>query len=378
MIVSRNKNILDKVVIALLVFLSVTPLFENILVLPLSTILVVVLWYLRKNNFRIYRYNLLVLIYFSLLYVPYSLFLDFAISSQLDFLTTLGFLAFLINGFIISALVSRQEILGVILSLTKISLLLGIPIWIIVLYMPDLLSTLPNYTFSGHTHKTLFIVNFLQNSEILYGRFTGFAREPGLMQMLYLLAFIHQMNTTGGVISFTSLLIILGIVLGASTTGLLLFVFLFFVKVKFYHRQSFFILLFLFVLFPFIFDLVSYQLEFKLIGSDSFNYRYDTYDYLFSTDLSNLIFGVGNYSYINNVYPKGMGGWDTFLQFTQRLGFVNFFFISIILLFSNKRSIDIFLVIFVSFFSQIIWFYPLVAFFYFREWRESFVSRQHM
>ena len=225
----------------------------------------------------------------------------------------------------------------------------------------------PHYTYSGHTHRTLIILNFLENSDILYGRFTGFAREPGLMQLLYLLAFINSLNRNGGVMKSTSLLIIFGLFLGESTTGLIILVLIIIMKIKFNLYQITFIVLAGLLLYPYILEIFTYQYQFKLIGSESFNYRYDTYDYLISADLGTILFGVGNFSYITEIFVQGKGGWDTFLQFSQRFGLLNFLLISLIWLVSNRRNKDVFFVLFLTSFAQIIWFYPVVTYLFFKE-----------
>lgn len=352
------------ILIQLMIFISASPLFENIGKILFSMFIILLIIFFRKPNLKFSQENLIILFFFSVSILLYGSLLDFFYSTSFDAIG-IGFWISIVIGYFLSNLVTKDEVLLNNEKLMFWSVLIGIPIFILSQYFPIIIEKAISYTYGGFTHKTFVILNFhTSEDDILSERFVGLGREPGVTQIFLLLAIWYRLKRKQ-VFDFKVLILISGLLLGKSTAGFftLLLILILSIPLK---RLIYLVLLSTPLILYIIADLWVYHTDNKLAGSLSFINRYGRYVDFFTGDLISIIGGYGNVYYAKFIGPADLGGWDTFLQVCQRYGVLFFFGLVIILLYSNRNLIIVFIIILISFFSQLVWFYPIISFFYFK------------
>jgi hypothetical protein len=243
---------------------------------------------------------------------------------------------------------------------------LGLPIYLLFAYGFFEYDLLPTYNFKGSERGYTFgIVNFLTHEYGVTGRFSSFAREPGLLQVFILLALRNRIMRMQGSIDILSLMLIVALFLGKSTAGIFVLLIVLLMSCNFYKYKIFFALFGCIFIYFFIIELKDIIL-YKLFGTSAFEERYARYVYFIEADITTLIFGLGNNGYNEVVAPYNIGGWDSFLQLIQRYGIFSIIIIMLLLCLTNYSDPIILLIIALAFFSQSLWFYPIICFFYFR------------
>jgi hypothetical protein len=293
----------------------------------------------------------------------YGFVLDFIRTHEIDFIN-FGFIISIFPAYLLSCLETKDHFFYANEKLVNWSILLGIPIFLLIRFFPSILEFSFSYNFDGFNHKTFIITNIHYTEEgKLSDRFVGFGREPGLTQLFYILALWSRLNRNGR-ITMPVILIIIAIVLGRSTAGL--FTMLLVILINFPFKKNLkYILLFSPIAVYFLISQINFHIENKLAGSNSFINRYERYITFFISDIKYILFGYGNAFYKKSIGISDLGGWDTFLQLSQRYGIITFALISLLLFLNNPKYTTVSLIIFITFFSQLIWFYPAIAFFYF-------------
>lgn len=98
-------------------------------------------------------------------------------------LNALGFFFCFAIGFFIASNFSKQEALDANEKLVIGTLLIGLPIYFVVLFGLLPVSSFAEYNYGRWTHRTIFVTNFLLVDGYLSTRFVGFGSEPGLSQI---------------------------------------------------------------------------------------------------------------------------------------------------------------------------------------------------
>lgn len=97
-------------------------------------------------------------------------------------------------GFFIASNFSKQEALDANEKLVIGTLLIGLPIYFVVLFGLLPVSSFAEYNYGRWTHRTIFVTNFLLVDGYLSTRFVGFGSEPGLSQIFFLLALVNRLR----------------------------------------------------------------------------------------------------------------------------------------------------------------------------------------
>lgn len=354
------KNI-NTLCLASIIYISASPLFENISKLIFTFVFLAVLLFFSKFKLKIS--DVIVLLFLTIIILFYGFILDIIYSKEID-LINFGFMISIFFAYLLSCLETKEHFFYANEKLVHWSLLIGLPLFLLIGFFPFILNFALSYNYGGYFHKTFLVTNIHYAEEgQLSDRFVGFGREPGVTQFFYILALWSRLKRNGK-FTLPVILIILAIILGNSTAGFftMMLVILLTMPIK---KNLKYIFLFSPVLVYILVDQFNYHLQNKLAGSDSFIYRYERYYNFFTTDIANIIFGYGNAFYKKSIGITDLGGWDTFLQLSQRYGVITFVLISLLLFLNNRKFTTVSLIIFITFFSQLIWFYPAIAFFYF-------------
>lgn len=360
---SINSNIVD-VLIQILIFISASPLFDNTGKIVFSLIALFFLILFRKPTLQFSLRNLCIISFLAFVIIFYGFVLDFLYSRSFDFIGV-GFLISILIGYFLSGLVTKEEVFLSNERLMFWSVLLGIPLFLVAQYFPIVSDFALTYNSGGFTHKTFFFLNFHTTEQgTLTDRFVGIGREPGVTQIFLLLAIWYRLQRNKK-IDFKVAILMLGLFLGKSTAGFFTLLLVLILTIPFKKLVITGILFFPIIIYL-ITDLWVYHTNNKLAGSVSFLNRYGRYNDFFTGDWLSILGGYGNVYYAQNIGAADLGGWDTLLQVSQRYGFLFFLTLVLILLYNNQKNIIVFLIIVISFFSQLIWFYPIISFFYFK------------
>jgi hypothetical protein len=349
---------------ALLIFVSISPLFDIFHKLIASASVVAVLYYYASNDFTIKFRDLIILIISLFFLVFYGFTLDLIFVGEISF-QGVGFFIFVLIGFLISQKVTRENFLLANEKLVGFTLVIGLPIYAICYIYPELSRYGFSYSYGGFTHETFIILNILIIDESPLQRFCGFGSEPGLTQIFYLLALFSRISRSNRRIDFFSLTIIIAIFFSRSTFGIFLAIYVLARLIPLKILFGYIIILSPILFFTLI-DELNYHISEKLVGSDSFALRYDRYLNFFNSDVLSIILGNGNSYYLNFTAPFNFGGWDSFLQVSQRYGLIFVFLLFAFLIINTKKDhIPVLFIILLAFFSQSISFLPVIAYFYF-------------
>ena len=277
-----------------------------------------------------------------------------------------GFFGLLFLGFILSLTLTRSDFFSANEYLVGLSLFIGLPIYLLTLISPSTLQYALSYEYGDFSHKTFFVINFLLVNDVVIDRFVGFGSEPGLTQVFYLLAIFSRLSKNNGRPDIFIFIVLLAIILSKSTFGIFVVLFVLAYSLSFKNLVKFIIVLSP-VIYFIVLDEFAYHVSEKLVGSSSFSGRYDRYFDFFNNEVTTVLFGFGNSHYLSQVSYNDLGGWDSFLQTSQRYGLVFVTSLFVFLLVNNRRDqFPVFVIIISAFFTQTIAFLPVIAFFYFK------------
>lgn len=350
----KIKNINEYIMVFLLIFVSVTPLLSiNGTVTILFILLVFNIKYIKviKLNRKTF-----VLIMFSFL---------FSITASLDLLNVtnrysysilnLYFLMCFIIGYLVSIRFDLDSYLYYMEKIVFISALFSLVGMFILYYSPSTIANLPYYTYGGFTHKTGYLFNILFADGNLVIRNTGFAREPGVYQMLLNFGVTETINSKSNNKILKLIIYGLAIFLTKSTAGLVIYAVLL-LKMLNDVPESRFLFGASFIIFANELSReLNYQTTYKLIGSETFYGRLQKTINAFNLGRTYL-FGIGNTGYDSNYLSYNIGAWDSYGQIFIRYGYFMLLAYLYLLFKLAQKNLGIFLIIALTSLSQGIWF----------------------
>ncbi len=191
------------------------------------------------------------------------------------------------------------------------------------------------------------------------------AWEPGAFQFLLNLGFYAYLKLNKKYRMFKVFIYLLSLVFTRSTAGLIVVIFVIIKLVSSNKRFLFVILFLLIALFENILQEINYQLTYKLYGSYAFELRWQPIVEGF-TEARKHIFGIGNSGYDIYYKTRTQPPWESFGQIFLRYGYPLFILINLLIRFLfNRQTWVIYFIFTVTFWSENIWFFPLVTPFYF-------------
>lgn len=232
-------------------------------------------------------------------------------------------------------------------------------------FIPNIVSDLPSYHYYHTSHKTALIFNILTNSSTgVLKRNAGIAWEPGAFQFLVNLGLYSYLRTTNRVSLLKIAIYSLAVVTTKSTAGILIFLVITFKLFLQDKRARVLIIVSMLSFSGVIIEELIYQFQYKLFGSHAFQARLNPLVNAFRQG-KDYYFGMGNSGFdifyrVSNQYP-----WDSFGQIFIRYGYPLFIFIALRLSKLIKNQMALFIILFITFSSQNIWFFPLITPFYY-------------
>lgn len=360
----RNTYLSKKnIILMAFFFISVSPIFGPVEKLSAAACIALTLILINGLSLKSDKSSLVGVVTLFIALVLYGAMLDSLNGFGID-INALGFWFIYLFSFLTATSATKEELLYANERLVILSLVVGIPIWIILSANPSMVLSTPTYTYGNFTHHTLFFVNFLIH-ESVSERFVGFASEPGLTQIFYTLALWFRLKRNSGNFDWQVILIIAAIFLGKSTAGLFTLMAIIALSVPKKNLIKILVMSLPFFVY-FIYEEVLYHFENKLVGSDSFEYRYDRYNDFFGGNILSIILGHGNSYYSSVIANAGVGGFDSFLQVSQRYGLVICLSFFALLLLNNRRYPVVGFVVALGYFSQAIWLLPAIATLHFK------------
>lgn len=345
-----------------IIIISFSPLIPNSI--KIFIIIILIILNLKSMEY-IEKRNGILLSIIMILFLVGGL-IDLSNISNLGNFSVLNFyfpLCFFV-GFLISKKYNFHEYLSIIdkiVFLIAIFSLIGV---LIYSFLPQLVSYLPNYRYYHTTHKTAYFFNILIPDGNILQRNAGIAWEPGAFQFLVNLGMYAYLTVSKKINILKITIYGLTVLTTSSTAGIFIFIFITF-KVLFKDKKLWFlILIFIFAFFDNIIDFLNYQSTYKLFGSYSFEKRLEPL--LNVLEFSrNYFWGLGNFGYDRIYLQYNLGAYDSFGQIIIRYGYPLLTTIIIILLFVAKNFSILFVIITITFFSQGIWYLPIVTSLYF-------------
>ncbi|WVN42139.1 hypothetical protein AOB54_01790 [beta proteobacterium MWH-UniP1] len=355
----------NKLCLSLLIFITLSPLIEAELKAPISLALAFLGFLFRSENISInFLNNLRVLLVLFGVFVLHPIILDMENLGN-SIVWIIGTFSLVFSGFILANSYTKKDFLDINESFIIVIIALGLPIYLPFSYGLFDYDLLPIYNFKGcERGYTVGIVNFLTHEYGVTARFSSFAREPGIMQVFILLALNNRIVRMRGSIDVLSLMLIVALFLGKSTTGLFAMLIVLMMSCNFYKNKIFFALFGCIFIYFFIIEL-KYIFDYKLFNTHAFEARYNRYEYLINTNLVDLIFGLGNNVYNETLAANDLGGFDSFLQLIQRYGIIAIFTLFLLLFLNNYNDPAPLIIILLAFFSQSLWLDPIISYFYF-------------
>lgn len=359
-IISREK--IKIIEIVTLILISFSPLISNPIKAALTLLLVIM-------NLRVLRtvdakkfFILFVLMTVFLLSTIYDL-RNVSTITQLNILNLYFPLCFLL-GYIISEKYSILEFIKFIEKVVFIITIFSIVGVIIYSFFPDVIRYLPTYHYYHTNHKTAYLFNVLLSNGSIIKRNAGIAWEPGAFQFLLNLGVYSYLKLNKEVKVWKIIVYGIAVISTKSTAGLGIYLFITF-KVLIEHKNARWIILaIIMIYFNSIKEEIIYQLDYKLYGSFAFENRMHVTINAFKTGFLNP-FGLGNSGYDAYLTHLKIGAWDSFGQIFVRYGYPLLIIIISLMtkLFMKDRML--FIIVFISFLSQGVWYFPLITPFYF-------------
>lgn len=224
----------------------------------------------------------------------------------------------------------------------------------IMYFAPSLILSFPTYVFGKYVHRTIFICNFLYVQNDLMMRNTGIVWEPGLFQMLLNMGLLIYIKNNENPQLIKVGFYIIGIFLTKSTTGLIILIISIFALIK---RDKRYLLLLVVVLVFFsniLYTEINYQLAYKYIGTESFNYRLEPTINAIKVSWSHL-YGIGLVHYGESINSLQLGSFDSFTQILMLYGYPMLAYIIYILVKITRNYFYLGITLIITFLSEPIW-----------------------
>ncbi len=353
----------DYFVVILVILVAVSPLLNYIT--KLASLLLIL--FLVSNKFKVKTNYLLFLLFFSIFFFPsflvdmYSLVDGYPLTGSMMFIPLSVFV-----GLIISMNFSPSKYIYISESFIFITAILSLVSVMVFMISPSIVNYMFTYEYGEFQHKTILIFNVLTfEDQTLVLRNTGIASEPGLYQLILHLGLWMHLKFSENVKTIKVIVYIVAILFTFSTVGLLLLliVFLFFLK-----KKSFIAILFvLFTVVIFsnqLIEIVEHQIDYKLIGSDTFIERFEPFINVFTLSGTGWFGGLGSIKYTAIVDDLNIGAWDSFGQIAVRYGYFSLFLFCLLSLFILFRDFYLFCILLLTTISQSVWFFAFLIPFY--------------
>ncbi|UDM70616.1 hypothetical protein [Vagococcus fluvialis] len=354
----RKYRFFSYIEIFLFIIIGFSPLFSQYL----NVFFVITLIFINiKFNKEINTNKILTLFIIIILFVI-NLSRDFVYYHTFSLLDFYFILTFFL-GLLISEKYTQREffiLLERIIFILAIFSLVGVFLYT---FLPNLVNKFPRYNYYHTTHITSYFHNFLISQGEILKRNAGIAWEPGAFQFILNLGFYSYLKYNSKY-NYTHLLIyLISIVSTLSSTGLIILasiIFLFFGKNK---KLRYLVIVALILLFPLIQQIIEKQAAFKFNEANMF-IRFNPLITAFQVGKSHLI-GIGNVSFEKNYINEYQYPWDSYGQIFLRYGYP--LFTMILIFFSRilKKDLSLFAIVFFTFLTENIWFFPIITIIYF-------------
>lgn len=342
----------------LLAFVSFSPLLSDVIrVFMILSILLVNIVYYRLNAYKVkFDYLFLIFVVIPIVYCIYNFILYNINFSIVNLYIPLC----IVTGYISSI---KYRLKDFLFNLDKTMYVLAICSligFLLILFFPQLIKYFFNYTYGDYTHKTAILFNVLFADGYLVKRNTGFAREPGVFQLLLCICLFYNIEYKKNIKIVKVAIYIISIITTFSTIGLILLIPIL-IHIFFKHPKARGVLIvFSIVFLNLLISIVSYQANNKLYGSSSFNLRYVPMLNAFNYSILHPL-GIGTDQYNLLFESSNIGSYDSYSQFLLRFGFIEVIVLLVILFRLSKKKFLLCLILSVSFFAQFICYLPFVV-----------------
>lgn len=268
----------------------------------------------------------------------------------------------LVVGLVIARAFSIDTFMGCLENITFWMTVAGLVLFAFAMASPGLADRLPGYQVEDALNHTAYVVNFIYADGFLMHRFTGFASEPGVMQMLLNLSLYYSLKKGRAAFHPRHLIYVAGIVTGASTAGFVVFAVIVFLFAS--GARRLFAAVAFAVALPLLTPLIQYQLDNKSVGSTSFDARWQP-----SANAWQIIkdrpSGIGSVEYTERLRNYDIGSFDSFTQAGMRYGIQGAILLLFCLFIVARMNLGIGLILALSFLTNSFWYLPVFSCFYF-------------
>lgn len=262
-------------------------------------------------------------------------------------------------GLILSSFYKLDELMHYVGNVAFVGACFSLIGMCVILLFPQIIQYFPNYTYGGYTHKTAFVFNVLYADGLLVARNAGFAREPGVFQLLLNLGVLYESNRQSRFQLLKLIILGIAIVFTRSTIGLIIYAIILLKVMKSVPGAKYVVAAAALVFSAQLIDMINYQLNVKLVGTDSFDARFSPMMQAFSTGVAHPL-GLGNTGYTDVYETAGIGSFDSFSQVLMRYGYIPFAMILFLYMRMAKENLFLFSALFLTSLSQNMWFEPLM------------------
>lgn len=359
MIQSEYKNhFFEYFQLTLLLIIGFIPLFSQ----PVNVCLVLLLILLNFKITKKYNKNKLILfIFFSCIFI-FNLFRDFITVGEFSLLDLYFILTFFL-GFLFSEKYDLKEFFYMIEKIIFIIACISIIGVFIYTFLPEIIIKFPSYNYYHTTHITSYFHNFLLVEGNVLKRNSGIAWEPGAFQFILNLGLFSYLKFNNRYKYIHICIYLLTIVTTLSSTGLIILALM---LLKFFWKNRKLRLLLITLLissFPLIQKIIIEQINNKFNDANMF-IRFNPMLTAFKEG-SNNFFGLGNILFEREYIIKFQYPWDSYGQIFLRYGYVLLLTIVSLILSMLTTDFLLFIIILLSFFTENIWFFPIVTTLYF-------------
>lgn len=361
---TKNKSKLRMLEILLLILISFSPLLSN--TMKAGFAILIVLINLKVFTKKVNTKKLFFLLFFMGLFILSAIYDLRNVSSISEYsILNLYFPICFVLGYLVSEKYSYSEFLTLLEKVVFIASILSLFGVFVYTFLPNMISYLPSYQYYHTSHKTAYVFNvILGHSGNAVTRNVGIAWEPGVFQFLVNIGLYSYLKTTKKINLFKVAIYALVVITTESTAGIIIFILLTWKLFLTDKKARILIIISLLAFSGLIAEELMYHYRYKLFGSYAFESRLDPFLNSFNEGRNHL-FGMGNSGYNAQLNILNIGAWDSFGQIFIRYGYPMFIIIVASLIKILFRDKILFVILFVTFLSQGIWFFPIVTPFYF-------------
>jgi len=356
-------TLVNGVEIFLIVLISLSPLVPELLKGLLVGLLV---WANMRNKRKLSHKRFLYLAVFVFLFLVGAAW-DLRNISSLSEISLLGVffpLTFML-GYLISGKYTLDSYLVHIEKIAFVTALLSLIGVVVYTFFPSLIEHMILYRYHHTVHRTALIFNVLiSEAGVAVPRNSGIAWEPGAFQILLNLGLYACLKLHSSTKLYKVGVYSLAIWFTMSTAGLIIYAF---VMMRLWRRGVQILLLGVLFGIAFrstIFEMIDFQMRYKLWGTTAFEFRLQTFIDAFRIGWDQIL-GYGNAGLRLRYAVERQAPWDSYGQIFLRYGYPLLTLIVFRILRIAKASLPLFVIIAVSFSAQGVWFLPMITPFYF-------------